>query len=157
MVEKWATKDAVPIFSVLLDICPTDDHHVFEHGSAATECPKCGIQRDSARQMMVGGISDVIKQMYKVPELAAVSPLSLSLSLSLYLSLFLSLSFLCIMFWWCIYIYIYIYIYVFMNTQALRYPLNRTADDLGDGNCSIYLFIFSNFFLSFTDQGLIKS
>lgn len=45
LINKWASEDTDPVYSVLLDICPTRDHYVFEHNSGLTHCPKCGKER----------------------------------------------------------------------------------------------------------------
>lgn len=73
LVDKWARKNSQPVYSVLLDICPTKDHYVFPAGSHETNCPKCGVARSSERQMMVGGAVDIVKHMFEVPALAKVT------------------------------------------------------------------------------------
>ena len=55
LVEKWAMSDTEPLYSVLLDICPTRDHYVFPATSQEVKCPKCGVKRTQKRQMMHGG------------------------------------------------------------------------------------------------------
>ena len=73
LASKWAHSDSTESTSVLLDICPTKDHYVFSHDSLETECPKCSLPRTKERQMMVGGVVDLIQKMFKVPQLAEVS------------------------------------------------------------------------------------
>lgn len=73
LASTWAQKGGTPVHSVLLDICPNNDHYVFKHNSTETECPLCQRPRSQERQMMVGDCVRLVQMMYKVPELAKVT------------------------------------------------------------------------------------
>ena len=45
LLQKYANLEDDPIHSVLLDICPTSDHYVFEVDSKETACPLCKVPR----------------------------------------------------------------------------------------------------------------
>ena len=72
LAEKWAQKNSTPIHSVLLDICPNNDHYVYKHNSTETNCPLCGMKRSTDRQMMVGGVTQLVKMMYSNKNIAEV-------------------------------------------------------------------------------------
>ena len=42
LLEKWSKQDEDPIYSAMLDICPTKDHYVYKENSNETCCPLCG-------------------------------------------------------------------------------------------------------------------
>ena len=51
LLQKYANLGNDPIHSVLLDICPTRDHYVFEADSKETVCPLCKVPRTYVQTM----------------------------------------------------------------------------------------------------------